>query len=212
MAALNFIKGSIKGKVGQFVGSSWKGKDYIKTYAPPSNPGTEGQVGVRNIFQHVGHIAKAIYEPVLKPYAFPKPQKMTTFNRMAQINKEMFDDKEWGQTKLKIFDGGLYNPGVTSAAADAQSGVSVVITFAGTGGSAAGIPVGVVHDEASEKTFSAVGDKREAGAIAVPLALPAGQTDLTKLHAYRIFSQPPTLGAGEAGRVSNTAYAAVTSP
>lgn len=32
MATLNFIKGSIKGKIGQFVGSSWRGKDYIKTY------------------------------------------------------------------------------------------------------------------------------------------------------------------------------------
>jgi hypothetical protein len=79
MATLNFIKGSIKGKVGQFVGSSWKGKDYIKTYTPPSNPRTEGQVGIRNIFQHVGHIAKAIYEPVLKPYTFPKPQKNDRF-------------------------------------------------------------------------------------------------------------------------------------
>jgi hypothetical protein len=131
---------------------------------------------------------------------------------MVQINKEMFDDKEWDQTKLKIFDGGLYNPGITSAAANAQSGVSVVITFVGTGGSSADIPIGVVHDEASEKTFSTVGDKQETGTITVPLSLPAGQTDLTKLHAYLIFSQPPTLGAGETGQVSNTAYAAVTSP
>jgi hypothetical protein len=38
MATLNFIRGSIKGRVGQFVGSSWRGKDYIKTFTPPSNP------------------------------------------------------------------------------------------------------------------------------------------------------------------------------
>jgi hypothetical protein len=42
MASLNFVKGSIKGRVGQFVGSSWKGIDYIKTYTPPGNPRTEG--------------------------------------------------------------------------------------------------------------------------------------------------------------------------
>jgi hypothetical protein len=33
-------KGTIKGKVGQFVGSSWKGIDYIKTYTPSGNPRT----------------------------------------------------------------------------------------------------------------------------------------------------------------------------
>ncbi|MDR0644252.1 MAG: hypothetical protein LBG05_04955 [Treponema sp.] len=93
MATLNCIKGSIKGKAGQFAGSSWKGKDRIKTCAPPGNLRTEGQAGVRNVFQHVGHIAVAIYEPALKPYTFPKPQKMSAFNKMARINKEMFDDR-----------------------------------------------------------------------------------------------------------------------
>ncbi|MDR2782700.1 MAG: DUF6266 family protein [Treponema sp.] len=57
MATLNFLKG----KIGQFVGPSWRGKDYIKTYAPPGNPRTEGQVSIRNIFQHVVFIAKSIY-------------------------------------------------------------------------------------------------------------------------------------------------------
>ena len=210
MATLNFVKGSIKGKIGQFVGSSWRGKDYIKTYTPPSNPRSDGQTAVRTIFMHVGLIAKAVYEPVLKPYTFPKPQKMTAFNKMMKINKGMFGDKEWDQTALKIFEGSLYNPGITSAETDTQSGVSVIITFTGAGGAAADIPIGVVHDEVSEQTFCTVGDKRETGSVTIPLLLPAGQTDLTKLHAYLVFSQPPTAGTGEAGQVSNTAYSAVT--
>jgi hypothetical protein len=49
MATLNFLRGSIKGKLGDIVGSSWRGKDYIKTYIPPSNPNTEGQAAVRTI-------------------------------------------------------------------------------------------------------------------------------------------------------------------
>jgi hypothetical protein len=56
MATLNFIRGSIKGKLGDIVGSSWRGKDYIKTYVPPSNPNTQGQAAVRTIFQHIAHI------------------------------------------------------------------------------------------------------------------------------------------------------------
>jgi hypothetical protein len=64
-------------RVGQFVGSSWRGKDYIKTFTPPANPKTEEQVAVRTIFQHIAHIAKAIYEGVLKPYTFPQPRNIT---------------------------------------------------------------------------------------------------------------------------------------
>ena len=107
MATLNFVKGSIKGKVGQFVGSSWKGIDYIKTYTPTGNPRTQGQVTIRTIFQRCAHIGKAINEGVLKPYTFPKPVKMTAYNRMLQINKAMFHDHIWNPKKLQILDGQL---------------------------------------------------------------------------------------------------------
>jgi hypothetical protein len=168
MATLNFIKGSFHGKVGQFVGSSWKGKDYIKLYTPPGNPKTAGQTAVRTIFQHVVHIAHALYEPVLKPYTFPKPRGMTAFNRMVHINKELFDDKQWDISKVQVFAGSLFNPGITGAAVDAQSGTAVVITFNGGEGEATDIPVGVVHDEVSNQTFCAVGEKRESGSVKVP--------------------------------------------
>ena len=212
MATLNFIKGSIKGKIGQFVGSSWRGKDYIKTYTPPSNPKTEEQTVVRKIFQHVGLIAKAIYASVLEPYTFPKPQKMTAFNKMMQVNKKMFNDKVWDQTKLKIFDGPLYNPGIETAHIqdDGPDGIAVMITFYPDGGAASDIPIGIVHDEVSERTFVQVENSRTAATVGVQLFLPAGQTDLTKLHAYLVFSQPPAAGTGETGQVSSTAYLKVT--
>lgn len=65
MASLIFVRGSIKGRVGEFIGSSWKGTDDIKTFAPPSNPKTQGQVAVRSVFQHITHIAALINEEVL---------------------------------------------------------------------------------------------------------------------------------------------------
>jgi len=75
MATLNFIRGTIRGKIGQFVGSSWKGKSYIKTFTKPGNPRTADQVAVREVFQKVSHIAKSIYGNVLKKYTFPKPRE-----------------------------------------------------------------------------------------------------------------------------------------
>jgi hypothetical protein len=204
------VKGSIKGKVGQFVGSSWRGIDYIKTYTPPSNPRTEGQVAVRSIFQHVAYIAKAIYAEVLKPYTFPKPQKLTAYNRMIQINKEMFDDREWDQMKLKIFDGPLHNPGIASAAVTAGADSKATVAWSPAVGEGTDVALVVIHDETTEKTLAGKGT-RQTGTLEVDTAI-LDQADLTKVHAYLVFAQPPAHGSDETGQVSATAYSPVSPP
>ena len=68
MATLNFIRGIIRGRIGQFVGSSWKGMSYIKTFTKSGNPRTADQVAVMTVFQNVSHVAKSIYKNVLKNY------------------------------------------------------------------------------------------------------------------------------------------------
>jgi hypothetical protein len=65
-------------------------------------------------------------------------------------------------------------------------------------------------DEAMESTLYTIAD-RSAGKVDVPIAT-FDQTDLTKLHTYLVFAQPPALRAGETGQVSSTAYLAVPSP
>jgi hypothetical protein len=212
MARLNFIRGSIKGRVGEFVGSSWKGEDYIKTFTPPSNPKTEGQVAVRGVFQHITHIASQINADVLKPYTFPKPQKMTAANRMMHINRAIFEDKAWEPAKLNIFEGSLYNPGITAAVIE-NSGTptaQVKITFSNGVGTATDKAIAVIYDEVSGKALTAEGD-RQTGQLAVSIAVIA-PADLSKLHAYLVFSQPPAPGTGESGQVSGTAYLKVPAP
>jgi len=87
MATINWIKASLRGRLGEIVGSSWRGKPYVKTYTKPHDPKTPKQMTVRDIFGHVCSIAKVIYHPVLKPYTFPKPQGMTAYNKMIHINR-----------------------------------------------------------------------------------------------------------------------------
>jgi hypothetical protein len=212
MATLNFVKGSIKGRMGQFVGSSWRGIDYIKTYTPPGNPRTEGQVTIRTIFQHCAHIGKALNEGVLRPYTFPKPVKMTAYNRMIQINKDLFDDLAWDQTKLKIFDGPLFNPRITAATIEGSGtpSVAVKVTFASATGDGTDIAIAVIHDEKTEKTLYAITD-RAAGEVDVPIVT-LDQTELSLLHAYLVFVHSPAHGTGQIGQVSGTAYLAVPAP
>jgi hypothetical protein len=223
MATLSFAGGSIKGRVGQFVGSSWRGKDYIKMYTPPTYTNSDGQKAVRTIFQHTAHIAKAIYQGVLKPYTFPKPQKLTAYNRMIQINKAMFDDLNWDQTKLKIFDGPLFNPGITGATVEdaGSANVAVRVRFAGAVGEGTDIAFAIIHDEVTETTLYGQATRMDAQ-IDVPIAT-FDQTNLTKIHAYLVFAKPPAQPGGgnyvngvgdvsETGQVSGTAYQAVPAP
>jgi hypothetical protein len=205
MATLNFIKGTIRGKIGQFVGSSWKGKNYIKTFTKPGNPRTVDQVAVRTVFQHVSHIAKALYANVLKPYTFPALRRQTAFNRMIAVNHAMFDGKAWEPEKMVIFEGPLHNPGITSAAI---SGNNAVIAFPATGGEATDKAIVVLLDDASGavKYAEAV---RSAGTVSLPIAdIPAA--DYGQLHAYLAFTRLPVLNTEEKGQVSNTAYLKVT--
>jgi hypothetical protein len=201
MATLNFVRGSIKGRVGQFVGSSWRGKDYIKTFTPPANPKTEGQVAVRTIFQNVAHIAKAIYEGVLKPFTFPRPHRITAYNRMVQINKGLFDDLAWDPAKLKVFDGPLFNPGIASAGI---SGADVSVAFDAATGEGTDTAIAVIYDELTKNTFYGIGTRADAEvSVSITGLDPAA---LDSLHAYLVFAREPAAGTAEAGQVSGTAY------
>jgi hypothetical protein len=208
MATLNFIRGTIRGKIGQFVGSSWKGKSYIKTFTKPGNPRTKDQMAVRTVFQNISHIAKAVYENVLKPYTFPKPRMQTAYNRMIQINKPMFDGKEWKPEMLKIFDGPLYNPGFDQATFEKQGAKeSVLFGFNDTDGEKTDIAICIIYDEASGTAVFEIGSRKDVE-ISVNLGL-MSPADKNKLHAYLVFAQAPADGNGETGLVSGTAYSKV---
>jgi hypothetical protein len=190
-------------------GSSWKGKNYIKTFTKPGNPRTADQVAVRNGFQHISRIAKALYANVLKPYTFPKPKRQTAFNRMIAVNQAMFDDKAWNPEKLTIFDGPLYNPGISSCSIDypGQPTEQVGIEWPMVPGDQDDIAIGVLYDEVSGKTLYAQ-DTRNKGVMIIKTETIA-PIDKTKAHVYLVFSKPPTEGTGETGQVSGTAYAKV---
>jgi len=65
-------------------------------------------------------------------------------------------------------------------------------------------------DEATETTLYATAT-RAAAQVDVPIAS-LGTTDMSKLHAYLVFSKPPAANTGETGEVSNTAYLKVPTP
>jgi hypothetical protein len=160
---------------------------------------------VRTVFQYIAHIAKAIYEGVLKPYTFPRPRKFTAYNRMVQINKELFDDRAWDPAKLKVFEGPLFNPGIASASV---SGVEAVVTFDATIGEGTDKAIAVIYDGLTGAALYGEAARADA-AVSVSIAGldPAALSDL---HAYLVFAREPAQGTTEQGQVSDTAYMAVS--
>jgi hypothetical protein len=137
---------------------------------------------------------------------------MTAYNRMVQINHAMFGDLVWDQTKLKIFDGPLFNPGITAAIVQnaGTATAAVRVTFDGAVGDGTDIAIAIIHDEVTETTLHGQATRADAQ-IDVPIAT-FDQTNLSQLHAYLVFSKPPAHGTGETGQVSGTAYLAVPAP
>jgi hypothetical protein len=209
MAEFHFLKGSFKGRLGDVVFSSWRGKDYAKTYTPPANPDTPKQHAHREIWGTIGHIAHGIYEAILKPYTFPKPQAYTAYNRMLVINSELLKAQAYDPAKLKILDGALTGSAIT-AATWSTTNKKIVITWNSTV---------IGNTKATDKAIIVVVQDGLAVAYAVTTRS-TGTYEIDtavfqKIHngalqVYLAFAQEPAPGTNEQGMNSITAYKAVT--
>jgi hypothetical protein len=101
MARLRFIHGAITGKLGEFVGSRWKGINYIKTFSPPSNPRTAEQISIRLVFKAVSLFATALFGKGLLDLV-PPARRMTERNSVFHANKQMFTSKTFNAADLQI--------------------------------------------------------------------------------------------------------------
>jgi hypothetical protein len=101
MARLRFIQGAITGKLGELVGSRWKGITYIKTFTKPSNPRTEGQISIRKVFKFLSLFASALFSKGLLGFV-PPARRMTERNSVFKANKQMLTDKTFVPSSLQV--------------------------------------------------------------------------------------------------------------
>jgi hypothetical protein len=202
MSQINWIKASLKGRLGEVVGSSWRGKPYTKVYTPPTDPHTQGQTDVRGIFAHVGHMAHLVYHEVLEPYTYPIPHEETKYNRMMQINKGLYAEKVYDPSKLQIMQGPLMLSEIDSFGyADYDGQTDVQWYPGGEGDRAQDICAVMVYAEELDKTYIVISTR---GKLEEILTLPTGLT-AAQIHCYLIQARPPS-APGDPGEVSNTSY------
>jgi hypothetical protein len=141
MARLKFIHGTFVGRLGEFVGSTWKGINYIKTFTKPANPNTPAQASVRLVFQLVSAWASALYSNGLQSI-IPSAKKMSVRNSIIKANKAMFTEGQFTAEALQICKAN-FSP-VTSFPGNARfenSNGNGYVTFSGK--------VGFKHDPAN---------------------------------------------------------------
>jgi hypothetical protein len=97
------ILGGISGKVGNVVGSSWKGISVVKAMPlSVANPRTEAQTEQRSALAIAVKVAVAILADVIKPHNDRFARKMSGYNLFMSRNVEEFKEIQIPAKKVKM--------------------------------------------------------------------------------------------------------------
>jgi hypothetical protein len=196
MARINWIKGELKGRLGEIVGSSWKGHSYTKTYTKPANPNTPAQIEIRAVFQNIAHIGKRVREP-LERYTRPKPHGMTAYNHLIQQNKPLFQKqgKKWDPLGFVFMTGELAGAEISTAVFDGAA-LTATVTWDGTTGEADDKAFVIIYDDESKRVAYTVDVARSAGTVTLDAAGFANVSSYTEVYAYLAFYKINPDGSG----------------
>lgn len=121
------ILGGFSGKVGNVVGASWRGIEYIRSLpANVFNPRTEGQVKQRTKFSIIGRMLKTFVPIIRVGFAASAGRGKSTYSEAMKYNvlnavTGLYPDFEIDFAKLKVAAGKLYGAANASATCTAGS-------------------------------------------------------------------------------------------
>ena len=121
------ILGGVSGKVGQVVGGSWKGIDYVRSYVVPADPQTELQMNQRAKFYFAKSIASFLLTSIIQPFWAAHAVKMSSFNAFLKYNINKCDSETGFTTNNVISKGTLQSNAISNAIYDHTSGIVEII-------------------------------------------------------------------------------------
>jgi hypothetical protein len=174
---LSGILGPVRGKVAGVVGGSWKGKNYIRSYAKPTPTNTTAQSNQRTDFAVAVSAAKPFVTAVFNPYYDKFLSGLSGYNKF--IKENIGDVVSHATLALpKVTSGPLYAGTFTSATFDTSTGTTVLVwtTEHGVDGADDDVVVGYArHKGTNEVAYAALAERVDAG-IGVPNAAWAGES------------------------------------
>jgi hypothetical protein len=194
MSQINWVKGTLHGKLGAIVGSSYYGKPYTKTYTPPTNRNTPEQQEIRALFQRLGHIAKAI-NGVLKEYTRPMLINKHPANHLIHLNKPMFAPVEtghrWDPEKFVFMDGELAPDAIVSATLNKTEHTARISWDTQSEASDDDVAIGIIYDNETRKTMYSI-ETRIAQQMNIDVSPLANVSSYTEIYAYLAFASSIT--------------------
>jgi len=123
--------GALSGKVGNLVGSSWKGTDYYRIHNEHiANPRTPKQVAQRERFKTMSFLSHKLMTAIIKPVWNKTAVKMTGANSFMQKNMPAIGpDAAIDFSKLILSDGKLDAPIEVNFAKDLSDDGSYVLDW-----------------------------------------------------------------------------------
>lgn len=201
------ILGGLSGKIGNVVGSSWKGIAVLKSLPlSVANPKSPGQVAQRNRFTGCVEAARILLAALIQTYWNPFAQRMSGYNMFVSENVETFDGGIF--TDFAAFfatRGSLL--GITSTGASASAaGNSITVPWTDNSGQADALATDEVIVTAYNDTqdywiVDAGSVTRNAETITITDNLVAASDEL---KIYLSVSRP------DVSKVSDSTYSAIT--
>jgi hypothetical protein len=199
------ILGGVSGRVGNIVGSSWKGIAYLKSLPlSVANPRTSGQVSARTAMSYITQNFSPFLTTLIQPLWNRWSVQMSGFNHFVQTNVRLFPDGQFDDFSFfKLAVGKLLPMEITSVVADKSlSNITfTVVNNSGEGNAlASDIPFVMVYNaNKDEWTGQEIDDNRAGGAFAIDM--PSNWAVGDALKCYGVFRSV------DGYLVSNTAYA-----
>jgi len=182
------ILGPVSGKIGQIVGASWKGIDYIRAYVVPGNPNTVAQQAERALFANIVGLAHAALGPVLQVYWDPFLRKISGWSHFIGVSRGLVtvvDDFSAVQITQGTLEGDIIS--------DCVYGTPTVdFLWSGTihgNGSAGDAACAFVYDRVNKVGFFDASQIRSATACAVTVG--AGRV-AANMDGWLFFADSPT--------------------
>lgn len=201
------ILGGVSGRVGNIVGSSWKGIAYLKSLPlSVANPRTSGQVSARSALTYITQNFSPSLTTIIQPLWNRWAVQMSGFNHFVKTNVSLFaggDFTSFANFKLSV--GKLLGIDDLAVIAD-RSGNSIDLTFtdnSGTGNAVAtDIAFVVVYNATKDTWLFYMYDWDRAGGQ-VNIEMPAAYSVADALKIYLSFRSI------DGYLVSNSQYIAV---
>ena len=123
------ILGGFSNKVGNIVGSTWKGIAVIKSLPlSVANPRTAGQVKQRQRFSKLTVVASLLLSSIIKPLWDRFATGMSGYNAFISANRDAFQNNNWiDDQKIVMSRGRILAPVITLAQV---TGSNLVVTIA----------------------------------------------------------------------------------